>query len=176
MIWKVWWSWGADISSPNHPQVNSQQCVSMHTKFQDNPLSRSLTQRNDNSENLTRVCVLSRFSHVQLLATLWAAACQAPLCMGFSRQEYWIGLPCTPPGDLPDWWIEPASLTSPALAGGFFTTCATWGSPWENLGQMPKVHLLLTCWASLAPSASWGCGELWGVVCSRDAAYALSSL
>ena len=140
MIWKVWWSWGADISSPSHPQVNSQQCVSMHTKFQDNPLSRSLTQRNDNSENLTRVCVLSRFSHVQLLATLWAAACQAPLCMGFSRQEYWIGLPCTPPGDLPDWWIEPESLTSPALAGGFFTTSATWEAYWALYQYLKRKH------------------------------------
>ena len=50
---------------------------------------------------------------------------QAPLSMGFSRQEYWRGFPC-PPGDLPDPRIEPASLLSPALAGGFFTTSATW--------------------------------------------------
>ena len=47
---------------------------------------------------------------------------QAPLCMGFSRQEYWSGLPFPPPGDLPDLEIEPTSLTFPALAGGFFTT------------------------------------------------------
>ena len=46
--------------------------------------------------------------------------------MGFSKQDYWSGLPCSPPGDLPDPGIEPASLTSPALAGGFFTTSATW--------------------------------------------------
>ena len=46
--------------------------------------------------------------------------------MGFSRQEYWSGLPCPPPGDLPDPEIEPMSLTSLALAGGFFTTSATW--------------------------------------------------
>ena len=44
-------------------------------------------------------CVLS---HVHLSATLWTAACQAPLSMGFSRQEYWSGLPCPHPGDLPD--------------------------------------------------------------------------
>ena len=57
---------------------------------------------------------------------------QAPLLMGFSRQEYWSGLPCPPPGDLPNPGIEPASLTSPALAGGFFTTSATWKllCPW----------------------------------------------
>ena len=50
--------------------------------------------------------------------------------MGFSRQEYWSGLPCPPPGDLPDPGTEPASLTSPALPGGFFffTTSATWAA------------------------------------------------
>ena len=49
-------------------------------------------------------------------------ACQVPLSMGFSRQEYWSGLPCPPPGTLPDLGIEPVSLMSPALAGGFFIT------------------------------------------------------
>ena len=47
--------------------------------------------------------------------------------MGFSRQGYWSGLPCPPPGDLPDPGIKTLScLMSPALAGGFFSTCATW--------------------------------------------------
>ena len=63
---------------------------------------------------------------VQFFATLWTVALQAPPFMGFSRQEYWIGLPCSPPGDLPDPGIEPTSLESPALAGEFFTTSATW--------------------------------------------------
>ena len=73
------------------------------------------------------VCMLSCFSHVQLFATLWTVTCQAPLSTGFSKQEYWSGLPCPPPpGDLPDPGIEPASLTSPELAGRFFTTNATW--------------------------------------------------
>ena len=71
-------------------------------------------------------CTLSGVSRVQLFATPWTAAHQAPLSMGFSKQEYWSGLPCPPAGDLPDPGIEPASLTSPALAGGFFTTSATW--------------------------------------------------
>ena len=70
--------------------------------------------------------MLSHFSHVQLFVTLWIVACQAPLSMGFSRQEYWSGLPCPLPGDLPYPGIEPASLMSPALAGGLFTTSATW--------------------------------------------------
>ena len=54
-------------------------------------------------------CVLSCHSHVQLLATQWTIALQAPLTMGFSKQEYWNGLPCPPPGDLPDPGIEPTS-------------------------------------------------------------------
>ena len=56
--------------------------------------------------------------------TLWTVDRQAPLSIGFSRQEYWSGLPCPPPGDLPVPGIEPAYLRSPALAGGFFTTAA----------------------------------------------------
>ena len=70
--------------------------------------------------------VLSHFSHVQLVATQLAAAHQAPLSMGLSKQEYWSGLPCPPPGDLPDPGIKPTSPTSPALAGRFFTTSTTW--------------------------------------------------
>ena len=47
-------------------------------------------------------CLLSLFSRVQLFATLWIVACQALLSMRFSRQAYWSGLPCLPPGDLPN--------------------------------------------------------------------------
>ena len=57
------------------------------------------------------------------------AARQAPLSLGFSRQEYWSGLLYPPPGDLPDPGIEPVSLTSPASGGRFFTTSATWEAP-----------------------------------------------
>ena len=64
--------------------------------------------------------------HIWLLAALWTVAHQAPLSMGFSRQEYWSGLPFPPPGDFPDPGIEPQSLTSPALARRFFTASATW--------------------------------------------------
>ena len=70
--------------------------------------------------------VLSHFSHVQLFATLWIVTWQTPLSMGFSRQEYWDGLPFPTPGNLPEPQIEPMSLISPALAGGFFTTSTTW--------------------------------------------------
>ena len=64
---------------------------------------------------------------VSASATPWTVAGQAPLSMGFSRQECWSGLPCPSPGDLPDPGIKPESLMSPILAGGFFTTLTTWG-------------------------------------------------
>ena len=54
------------------------------------------------------------------LVTPWTVARQVPLPMGFSRQEYWSGVPLLPAGDLPNPEIEPVSLASPALAGGFF--------------------------------------------------------
>ena len=61
--------------------------------------------------------------------TPWIIAHQAPLSIGFSRQEYWSGLPCPPLEDLPDLGIKPMSVTSPALVGGVFTTSATWEAP-----------------------------------------------
>ena len=66
--------------------------------------------------------MLSSCSHVRFFVTEWTVAHQAPLSIGFSRQEYWSELPCPPSGDLPDPWMEPAS---PTLAGGFFITSAT---------------------------------------------------
>ena len=68
------------------------------------------------------LCMLSCFSRVLLFATPGTAARQGPLSMGFSKQEYWIGLPCSPPENLSDPGIKSMSLTYPALAGGFFTT------------------------------------------------------
>ena len=64
--------------------------------------------------------------------TPWTVACQAPLSMGFPRQEYWSGLPFPSPGDVPDPGIKP---TSPALAGRFFTT-----EPPVTLGQKMKFE------------------------------------
>ena len=78
--------------------------------------------------------VLSRFSRVRLFAPLWAVAHQAPLFMGFSRQEYWSEVSCPPPGDLLHPGMESVSLKSPALAGGFFTTSTSW----ETLRRWPK--------------------------------------
>ena len=73
------------------------------------------------------MCVYTQsLSHVQLFAAPWTVAHQAPLSTGFSRQGYWSGLPLPTPGNLPNPVIEPASLASPDLEGGFFTTSATW--------------------------------------------------
>ena len=63
-------------------------------------------------------CMLRYISHVSLFATLWTVAHQSPLSLEFSRQVSWSGLPCPPPGDLPNPETEPSSLMSPALAGG----------------------------------------------------------
>ena len=56
------------------------------------------------------MCVVRNFNCVQLFATIWTVTHQAPLSMGFSRQEYWSGLPCPPPGDLPNPGVKPVSL------------------------------------------------------------------
>ena len=77
--------------------------------------------------------MLSHFSLVQLLTTLWTLAHQVPLSIGFSRQEYWSELLCPPSEYLPNPRIEPASLMSPVLADGFFTTSATWEAPVEYI-------------------------------------------
>ena len=64
---------------------------------------------------LRALCMLSHFSCVQLFVTPWTVAHQAPLSMGLSRQEYWSGSPCPPPGNLPDPEIEPDSPAFPVL-------------------------------------------------------------
>ena len=87
------------------------------------------------------VCALSHFRCVQLFATLWTVAQQAPLSMGFSRQEYWSGLSCLPPGDLPNPGSETMSLTPPALAGRLFTTSATWEAQQFLISQIGKAAL-----------------------------------
>ena len=73
------------------------------------------------STHVTPVCCAQLLSCVQPFVIPWTVAQQALLSMEFSRQEYWSGLPFPPPGDLPDSGIEPASLTSPASTGRFFT-------------------------------------------------------
>ena len=71
-------------------------------------------------------CVLSCFSRVRIFAAPRTTAPQAPLSMGFSRQEYWSRLLRSPPGDRPHPGIKPGFAAYPALAGRFFTTSTTW--------------------------------------------------
>ena len=101
-------------------------------------------------------------SHICLFATPWIIACQAPLSMEFSRQEYWSGLSFPSPARLPDPWIKP---TSHALAGGFFTTSATWEAhSYESKSESRSVvsdslrlHELYSPWNS--PGQNTGIGS-----------------
>ena len=72
--------------------------------------------------------LLNCFSHVQLFATPWTVAFQAPLSLGFSRQEYWNGLSCPPPGDFPNPGIETASPATPAFLENSLPL-SHWGNP-----------------------------------------------
>ena len=111
------------------------------------------------------VCVLSHFSHVQLCATLWAVTCQAPLSMGFSRQEYWSGLPCPPLGDLPTqgsnphllcllhWQagslplvppgkpIEPSAAAAAAAAAKSLQSCLTLCNPKDYIAHQAPLSM-----------------------------------
>ena len=90
----------------------------------------------------TSLCVgmLSHYSRACLFVTLWTLAHQAPLSMGFSRQEYWSGLPFPPPGNLPDPGIQPAFLMFLALAGRFFTANSTWESHVSSVCTYIFIH------------------------------------
>ena len=94
------------------------------------------------------MCVLCHFSLCSTLCTPWTVAHQAPLPMGFSRQEYWSGLPCPPPGDLPNPWIKTASPVAPALQVGSLLLSHR-GSPGAHIYMLPiyvKLYLnVLIC-------------------------------
>ena len=108
-------SWWATV----HGVTKSQNEYTQHSYTK---INLTVTMLNDPE---SCACVLSRLSPVQLFQTLWTVAHQAPLSTGFSRQEYWNGLPFLPPGDLPNPGVEPESLMSPALASRVFTTSTT---------------------------------------------------
>ena len=103
--------------------------------------------------------VLSHFSQVQLFVTLWTVACQAPMFMGFSKQEYWGELTYPSVVDLPDPQYKPASLKSPALVGRFFTISATW----EALRHLrsPSRWCVCVCAHACEQSVSRSCPTLW---------------
>ena len=91
------------------------------------------------TEQVSPVCAKS-FQLCLLFAMLWAVARQAPLSLGFSRQEYWNGLPCPSPGDRPDPGIKSTSLATPALAGEFFTTSTNWIYIYTHIHTHTHTH------------------------------------
>ena len=101
-----------------------------------------------------RACMLSHFSHVWLFVTPrppWTVARQAPLSMGFSRQEYWSGMPCPPSGDLPNPGIKPYSPVAPAVQVDSLPLShqgSTLESPYKWPQMEEAVHLL-SQWASM---------------------------
>ena len=101
-----------------------------------------------NCYNLGKGYCVRAHSCLTLRDSQWTVACQAPLSLGFPRQEYQSGLPFPTLGDLPDPEIEPESPASPALGGGFFATMSLW-KPLASCG-----HKLLSC--SPLP-----CGQAW---------------
>ena len=123
----------------------------------------SLTGRPGSLKNKCTLSVVHFAKSLQSCRTLCDSVdCSplVPLCMGFSRQEYWSGLPCSPPGDLPHLRIEPMSLMSPALAGEFFTIhfsihfthCLIF------LKKYSQGISLAVQWLRLHASSAWGPG------------------
>ena len=97
---------------------------------------RSLGHQGDSKEVHVAGVLFSHQVMSSSFVTLWTVAHQAPLSMRFHRQEHWSGLPCPPPGDIPNPGIKPWSLMPSALGGWFFTTSAT---------SQPTV-LSKSCW------------------------------
>ena len=126
---KIFLNWSRRQLTVQLPQ--DFQMASLLPNFDDDTL-----QMISNVYNLdnTRLCVLNHFSHVQLCKSLWTVAPQAPLSMGFSRQEYWSGLPCNQ-GIFRTQGLNPCLMS---LAGGFFAPIATWKAPPNNIWTLDK--------------------------------------
>ena len=114
---------GSEVRSWERPGRHSHGSHTVPSHRIDTALLPTLQTRRLKLNGLA--CVRALYSHAQLFVTLWTEARRAPLTTGFSRQEYWRGLPCPPPGDRPDPGIKPSPLKAPALAGGLFPTSAT---------------------------------------------------
>ena len=107
---------------------------------------------------LITCCATKLLQSCPTLCDPWTVAPQAPLSMGFSRQEYWSRLPCPSLGDLPKAGIKPVSLSSPALAGVFFTTSTTWETP-------PLITDPINLYLSSGP---WGLNKIEHVWCLKQ--------
>ena len=111
---------------------------------------------------------LSHFSRVRLFAILLTVARQVVLSMGCSRQEYWSGLPCPPPGDLPNSGIEPTSIRSPVLAAGFLTTSTTWEAPPHTQHTHPQFNHGESYQANLSEGAFYKPFDQYSLKASRS--------
>ena len=109
--WGRWSPGRVNWALPAHRVVRRLPQVLAHTSQTEHEASWI-------SEGDCASCVLSRFSCVWLCVILWTVACQSSLSMGFSKREYWSGLPCPPPRNLPEPGIKPASLTSTCIGRG----------------------------------------------------------
>ena len=118
----------------------------------------------------TNACMLSRFSCICFFATPWTVTCQAPLSMGFSRQEYWSGLPFPTPGDLPNPGIKAVSLKSPALetlpppgkphhspVSSVTQSCLTLRPHGQQHVRLPRPSPTRGACSNSCPSSSWCC-------------------
>ena len=116
-----------------------------------------VTELNEEGGRWEGTCGSEIPSVVSDSATLWTVSRQAPLSVGFSRQEYRCGLPCPPPRDLPNPGLKPRSLMSPALAGRFFIT----GTTWETKGEGRREKFL-------APHLAASLGVVGTICCHGD--------
>ena len=91
--------------------------------------------------------VLSCFSHVWLFEALWTVACQAPLSMGFSKQESWSGLPCPPPGNLSHPGVETASRAAPALLVDSLPLSHQGSPPIKYKSQLNSCYCWIKYWS-----------------------------
>ena len=115
------WLWPLKLEGPDSHHESADTALELgHMQITAQEPKVTTEEFRSNLLDCIDMCVLS---HVRFSATPWTAVCQAPLSMGFSRQEYWSGLPFPSPGDPPYSGTEPMS---PALADGFFTTCTIW--------------------------------------------------
>ena len=116
---------------------------------------------------MSYACMLTCFSGLWLFRTLWTAACQTPLSVGLSRQEYWSGVPFPSPGDLPNPGMEPASLISPMGCSVQFSSvaqsCLTPCDPVDCSPPGSSVHGILQArileWGAI--SSSRGSSQPW---------------
>lgn len=125
------------------------------------------------------VCVPSCFSQVWLFVTLWTTVCQASLFMGFSRQEYWSSCLALLQGIFPTRGSNLCLLCHPVLAGGFFTTSASWEAPRKQY-LSTYLHPCSTCKCRLWRTGAWdllrgkhNIERIWIIWVWREAVYSM---